>query len=206
MSERRDGFDTPGDPSPLDDGMPPDEGLTPEEKAAFAGLPRERPPSEVLRGRVVQELRGRGLLGEDRTWARPRTPVRESSLRLPPWAAAAAAIALVVGGAAFGHRMGARAATDALLAAREQDVALRVQEVGSAYVRSLLALEQHLTDGADTDEGHGREVAAWTLYAAASVLARLEPADPALPGLVELLEERLAAPPGAGAAVRTFSF
>jgi hypothetical protein len=36
--------------------------LTDAERAALAALPRERPPSDLLEGRVMNELRSRGFL------------------------------------------------------------------------------------------------------------------------------------------------
>ncbi len=68
--------------------------LTEAERAAFAALPRERAPGELLEQRVVRALRAEGYLGAppaaNRAW-------RRTTLR------AAAAIALFAGGVATGR-------------------------------------------------------------------------------------------------------
>ncbi len=68
--------------------------LTEAERAAFAALPRERAPGEVLEQRVVRALRAEGYLGappiSSRGW-------RRTTLR------AAAAIGLFAGGVATGR-------------------------------------------------------------------------------------------------------
>ena len=58
--------------------------LTPSEREAFAALPREAEPSDLLEERTVRALRAAGLLGQRRPWRRP----------VFTWAAAAAACLL----------------------------------------------------------------------------------------------------------------
>lgn len=180
--------------------------LTDIEREALASLPREKAPSDTLEARVVRELEGRGVLGRHgaaRAGARRRRMPRSG---VPVWAAVAAGFALFLFGGLAGHRLGAQGATQALLAVREQDAALRVQEVGSAYVRALAALETVPGD-AGPAAGHGQEVAGATLRAAARIIARLDPEDPLAPVIVELLDRRTLEGPRSGAVVhRTFSF
>lgn len=181
--------------------------LTSVEREALSRLPRKKPPSELLEGRVVRALRERGVLRDDRTDGLPERSETGRG-RVPAWAAIAAGLVLFVVGAVGGHRLGTRGATDAFLAVREQDAALRVQEVGSAYVRSLMALEAlRAQAGTDPSLSRGREVATTTLHAAARVMARLDPSDPLPPALVELLEERLFGPePDPGSVRHTYAF
>lgn len=164
--------------------------LTPEEREGYERLPRERAPGDVLEERVVRALRERGFLSGG---SRPEETGRFRGL--PTWMAVAAGfLVFLVGGVAgglAGHRIGASTATEALLAGRGQDAALRVQEAGTAYVRALVALEAMREAGREEMVGQGREAASVTLHAAAQVLERLDPSDPLLPVLTELLEERL---------------
>ncbi len=184
-----------------------DDELTAVELEALARLPREKEPSDLLEGRIVQLLRERGTLVDRGSPARS-SGVGFTSRGVPVWAAVAAGFALFLCGGLAGHRLGARSATDAFLAVREQDAALRVQEVGSAYVRSLMALETlRAESGADSTVGRGREVATTTLHAAARIMARLDPEDPLPPVLIELLEDRMRGETRDQAAIRrTFSF
>lgn len=79
-----------------------DEDLTPDERSAFASLPRERRPSDLLEERTVGALRAAGLLG-----ARRRRDPRRA---WPRAAAAAAVLALMAGSFALGQRVGTRGA------------------------------------------------------------------------------------------------
>lgn len=181
--------------------------LTSAERAAFRRLAREKEPSESMEAGVVHALRERGVLAG--AGKRGRRPLARSwGGAVSAWAVAAAGFLLFLVGGLAGHRLGARAATDALLEVREQDLALRIQEEGSAYVRSLVALESLLqANGSEVAGEYGREVATTTLYAAARVLARLDPADPVSPALVDALGQRLFGDMSDGVAVvRTFSF
>jgi hypothetical protein len=64
--------------------------LTDAERAALAALPRERPPSDLLEGRVMNELRSRGFL----------SPASRQRNRFAPIALrSAAAILIFVAGA-----------------------------------------------------------------------------------------------------------
>lgn len=143
--------------------------LTPQERADFAALPRERQPRRLLEEHTVKALRARGWLQRHR--------MRDGWLA----AAAAAALALFAGGLAVGQRMATRDVASSLLAAQEQtamQAAQMVQRTGTAYVTALAALAQ-LADTAD--EGavrQGREAAQAALYAAAAELVALAPDDP----------------------------
>jgi hypothetical protein len=154
--------------------------LTDEERSALAALPRERDPGPLLEARTVAALRARGVLRPSRSrW-------RVAAL---PWIAAAAACAAAVflGGIAVGQQMGSRAAVDAFAAsgARNADeVAMLVQQTGSAYVAALARLAE-LSDGAAEAEGAaGREVAARLFHAAADELVRIAPDDPLASGIL----------------------
>ena len=68
--------------------------LTPEERAAFEALPREREPSRLVEERTVAKLRERGLL---------RRASGSGASRILRVAAAAAAIAVFAGGFAAGR-------------------------------------------------------------------------------------------------------
>jgi hypothetical protein len=154
--------------------------LTDEERRALAALPRERNPGPLLEARTVAALRARGVLRP------PRSRWRVAAL---PWiaAAAAAAAAVFLGGIAVGQQMGSRAAADVFAAssARSADeVAMLVQQTGSAYVAALARLAE-LSDGAAEAEGAaGREVAARLFHAAADELVRIAPDDPVASGIL----------------------
>lgn len=68
--------------------------LTPEERAAFGALPREREPSRLLEERTVAELRERSLL---------RRAGASRTSRILRAGAAAAAVAVFMGGFAAGR-------------------------------------------------------------------------------------------------------
>jgi hypothetical protein len=152
--------------------------LTDEERRALAALPRERNPGPLLEARTVAALRARGVLRP------PRSRWRVAAL---PWiaAAAAAAAAVFLGGIAVGQQMGSRAAADVFAAssARSADeVAMLVQQTGSAYVAALARLAE-LSDGA-AEGAAGREVAARLFHAAADELVRIAPDDPLASGIL----------------------
>jgi hypothetical protein len=162
-----------------------DHDLTPQEREAFAALPRERQASPALEERTVRALRAQGILqAEDRrTWR--VTPVR---LGL----AAALALACLTGAFALGQWAGARQTAGAMLALQEQNgsqVATAVQRTGSAYVTALAALV-HLAgtpNGTNTDQG--REVALSALHAAADQIIRLDPDDPLAARILQAFDE-----------------
>lgn len=155
--------------------------LTPDERAAFAALPRERVPPAHLEERVVQALRRRRLLGERRRIAgRPWA-----------WAAAAAGIALFSAGTATGQWLAARStvrAVSAVIEAGTGERAARVQEAGSAYVRAVADLAGMGAASGEADSGV--EAARVALHAAALELARVRPDDPTIRLVLAVLEER----------------
>lgn len=163
--------------------MNDDHDLTPEERAAFAHLPREQVPGRMLEERTVHALRERGLLG-GRHHARP-----------PVWrtwpTAAAAAVALFVSGIAVGQWIGSRAVADSMAVASHQsalEAAAAVQQAGSAYVTALAALAEFADSTTTPGYVQGREVALTALYAAARELAQLTPDDPLAVAIRQRLE------------------
>jgi len=181
--------------------------LTPEEKMAFERLPREAEPSRILEERVVRSLREEGVLKPGKGAEHGSKPAGHSGGR-GLWRGVAAAAAVVVlfgSGVAFGERMGSRSTAHVLLEVREQDaaqLALRIQEAGSAYVAALAALgeldaQDHggdplLSSAAGLDRQQGREVALGALYAAANELARMNPGDEDVLRVLQILEQRRA--------------
>jgi hypothetical protein len=114
-----------------------------DERAALRALPRGEPVTRTLADSTVAALHARGLL-------RRRTPSRA----LWPLAAAAA-LALFLGGYAFGQMRGIRAghelAIDAMTAVPGADaarLAVVVQRTGTAYLRALDVLARNGSDGA----------------------------------------------------------
>jgi hypothetical protein len=120
-------------------------------------------------------------------------------------AAAAASLALFGGGVWMGQWMGTHSTTEAFLAVREQDaaqLALRIQEAGSAYVSALAALGElrgaedpgAAGDPVATDAAReiqqGRAAALGALYGAAFELARMAPGDADVFRILQILEER----------------
>jgi hypothetical protein len=180
--------------------MANDHELTPEERMAFRSLPREADASELLEERVVHALRAEGIL-------RPRGSAYPPPRWLRPWVIAgsmAASLALFAGGMALGQWLGTRSTSEVFLAVREQDasqLALQIQEAGSAYVAALAALgelrgpgvgqsgERPLTPQA-SDFEQGQEVALRALYGAAYELARLTPEDADVLRVLQILEAR----------------
>jgi hypothetical protein len=155
--------------------------LTPAERDALKGLPRERDPGELLEERTVRALREEGLLAP-----RPAPgAVADGAHRTGrghPWrrsaAAIAAGIALFAGGLSVGQVLGARQTADALQTAFEETDALlaaQVQRTGSDYVAALAALSE--ANGAAADSGQALEVALTALWAAANQIVRLAPDD-----------------------------
>jgi len=148
--------------------------LTPEERAAFAALPRERDPGEMLEERTFRALRARGLIGR---------PERHGIVMSPAWltAAAAALVAVFTFGFALGQWLESRENSKTLVELRRQDAAQAaavVQQTGSAYVAALSALTRASRSSNAQDVAQGREVAATILHAAANEMTRLSPNDP----------------------------
>ena len=164
-----------------------DDEATPEERAAFAALPREREPSRLLEERTVRALRERGLV---HAAAHPRR------LRFPAsWlvGAAAAAVALFMVGLESGRALQRRetAATvgEVVRSQTTQQAALAVQQTGSAYVNALsqfASLADSSQNQAQTRQG--REVAVQMLRAAANELVRISPDDPLAAAILASLD------------------
>jgi hypothetical protein len=122
-------------------------------------------------------------------------------------ASIAASLVLFASGVVLGQWMGSESTTQAFIQVREQDaaqLALSIQEAGSAYVSALAALGE--LRGADSGGGgageeatqagigfrQGREVALGALYGAVYELARLNPDDADVLRILQILEERRA--------------
>jgi hypothetical protein len=186
--------------------------LTPEEKMAFQRLPKEAEPSRILEERVVKSLREEGILGQS---AAPESTIRPGVQRATqratwyrPWMAAAsvaASVVLFASGVVLGQWMGSQSTTQAFIQVREQDatqLALSIQEAGSAYVSALAALGALRTESREGERGgvegslvgvelqQGREVALGALYGAANELARMSPDDADVLRVLQILEER----------------
>ena len=165
--------------------------LTPDEKAAFRALPRERIPPAVLEERVVARLRHEGLLAG----AAPHT-ARVRSMRRPWLAAAAAAgVALFASGVAVGEWSAGHGVVGAVSAALDRvgdptEAATEVQEAGSEYVRAVARLSDLTGPGTDGEVVSGAEAARVALHAAALELARVSSDDPTLKLVLAVLEER----------------
>ena len=107
-----------------------DENLTPNERRAFADLPREQQPSDLMEERTVQALRTRGLLRS----------ARSAGLVLTTgWIAAAAAVvcAMLLGAFALGQSLGSQQTAEAMLAMHHQDgeqAVAAVQQAGAVYL------------------------------------------------------------------------
>jgi hypothetical protein len=174
--------------------------LTPEEKMAFQRLPREAGPSEVLEERIVHSLREEGLLRRPGVAPAPQRWLR-------PWIIAgsmAASLALFASGLVLGQWLGTRSTSEVFLAVRAQDaaqVALQIQEAGSAYVTALAALSELRGGGLPAPVGEdlvkqasdfrqGQEVALGALYGAVYELARLSPEDVDVLRVLQILEAR----------------
>jgi hypothetical protein len=162
--------------------------LTPEEREAFAALPRERVPPGGLEDRVVDALRDEGLLAS----SFPRAGAVRSTRG---WlvAAAAAGLALFASGVATGQWMGTRSTADLVSAVMDGDAlsrALQVQEAGSEYVRAMARLSDLADELEAEDLRPGREAARAALHAAALELGRLAPEDATIQLVLAVLEER----------------
>jgi hypothetical protein len=158
-----------------------DDELTPEERAMFAALPREREPGRLLEERTVRALRERGLLHAP---AAARRTVRFSAAWMS--GAIAAGIALFLGGLATGQYVAGRNATALVTEMRQRDAqqaALMVQQTGSAYVQALTRLSQ-VSDTSHAARQQGREVASSMLRAAADEVVRMNPNDPVASGIL----------------------
>ena len=117
----------------------------------------------------------------------------------------AASVVLFASGVILGQRMTAETTAQAFLAVREQDagqLALTIQEAGSAYVSALVALGELGREEPGEEGGgpgaaqvsaallQGSEVALGSMFAAAYELARLNPGDADVQRVLQILEER----------------
>jgi hypothetical protein len=190
--------------------------LTPEEKMAFQRLPTEAEPSRILEERVVKGLREEGILATGEMERSGQGQMAEGGGWYRPWmavASIAASLVLFASGVVMGQWMGSQSTTQAFIQVREQDaaqLALRIQEAGTAYVSALAALSElrNPVEGEGGVEGgasmarvdlqQGREVALGALYGAANELARLSPDDADVLRVLQILEERQAREEGRG--------
>jgi hypothetical protein len=157
-----------------DDDLTPDDELTPRERAAFDALPRERDTGRLLEERTVRALRSQGLLRPEA--ARP-------AFFTTPWlsAAAAAFVAVFLGGFAAGQWLESRSTKEMLVEMHARDgaaAAAQVQRAGSAYLAALAAFANLADSSSTRDLRQGREVAVNTLHEAANQLVRIAPEDP----------------------------
>lgn len=200
--------------------------LTPEETMAFQRLPREAEPSRILEERVVRSLKEEGILGTREEVAGVGAGAilagegrgegtRPRGQWLRPWMAAAAiaaSLVLFASGVFLGQWLGSQSTTQAFLAVREQDaaqLAMTIQQAGSAYVSALAALgelrveelggEEVQEPGGEggplfsaSDMEQGKEVALGALYGAAFELARMSPDDADVLRILQILEDRKA--------------
>ncbi len=163
---------------------------TDDEQRALDELPRESAPSELLEHRIVGALRTRELLGP-----KTKSVHRSKSTRWLPQVAAA--LVLFLTGLAAGQWLGARSTATAFVAAHHDDAelaAMRVQEAGSAYVASLVALTALEDDGSQEARQRvvqGQQVALATLEAASAELLRLDPDNATLDRMARQLGRQL---------------
>jgi hypothetical protein len=157
--------------------------LTPAEREAFAALPRERSPGDLLEQWIVRRLRQRGTLG----------PARVPGIWLRPcWltGAAAAAVLLIGGSFVLGQWMGSRQGTQVAIALRQEDgrrISAMVQATGSAYVGALEALADAVAREPESAQ-QGREAALAILRAASRRIASLAPDEPMARRILVALE------------------
>lgn len=171
--------------SPLDE---MDDELTPEERAAFAALPREREPSRLLEERTVRALRERGVI-------RAKAKDAPRRIRFPvSWlvGAAAAAVALFFMGIETGRmlteRQTGRIVGEVVQAKSPQQAAVAVQQTGSAYVTALSRFTSLADSASPAQTRQGREVAVQMLRAAAGELVRMAPDDPLAADILAALD------------------
>jgi len=159
-----------------------DDELTPDERAMFAALPRERDPGRLLEERTVRALRERGVV---RAPEKPRRVIRFH----PGWmtGAVAAGLALFLGGLATGQYLATRNVGEVVAAVQAHDqrqAAQLVQQTGSAYIQALATLSQVSNTSAGAQGQQGREVASSMLRAAANEVVRMNPNDPVATGIL----------------------
>ena len=175
--------------------------LTPEERAMFDALPREREPGRLLEERTVRALREQGLIRAGIAAPAAVEAPQRRAIRFPAaWisGAMAAGIALFLGGLATGQYVAQRNATDIVAQVQKHDAqqaALMVQQTGSAYVQALTRLQQ-VSDTSTAGRQQAREVASSMLRAAADEVVRLNPNDPVASGILAAFDRARVQPPG----------
>ena len=161
--------------------------LSPEEREALDGLPREREPSLMLEERTVRALRNEGLF----------QPVRSRGINPHGpfgWLAAgiAAALVLFTSGVVVGQWMGTRSTVQAIVAVEEanaREIAALVQQTGSQYAAALAALTQVPSSASDSNwVAQGREVALTALYTVADQMVQVAPDDPLVARILQAME------------------
>jgi len=162
-----------------------DENLTPDERRAYANLPRESQPSDLLEERTVQSLRARGLLG---------SPRPAGLILTTGWMATAAAVvcALLLGAFALGQSLGSRQTAEAMLAMHQQDgeqAVNAVQQAGAVYLTALSDLVQRAASEPAEQRDQGREAALHSLYQVADQMVRLAPDDPVATRILQAFEQ-----------------
>lgn len=162
---------------------------SPAERQALDALPRDRVPPPTLEERTVRALEARGLIRARRTaWSSRR-----------PWmivSAAAAGLALFMGGYAVGQSQGARQTAEALAGLypdRADRAAARVQSTGTAHAQALDALVQAMVTANAQEREQAGEVAKATLWAAAAEVVRLAPDDQLAVRILQEFERERAA-------------
>jgi hypothetical protein len=176
--------------------------LTPEERAMFDALPREREPGRLLEERTVRALREHGLIRTGTAAPAVAEAPSRRAIRFPAaWisGAMAAGIALFLGGLATGQYVAQRNASDIVAQVQKHDAqqaALMVQQTGSAYVQALSRLQQ-VSDTSRAGRQQGREVASSMLRAAADEVVRLNPNDPVASGILAAFDRARVQPSGA---------
>jgi hypothetical protein len=132
--------------------------LDADERRLFAALPREMSSTADQTEHMVQVLRAEGFF-------------ERKSVAVRALVAAAALIAIGLGGGVVGHRLAERASLEAMIARPNLPVADRVlllQRAGSAYVRAAHAY----ADATATTDSTAVEVAQQVLRGAAHAVVR----------------------------------
>ena len=173
--------------------------LTPEERAMFAALPRERDPGRLLEERTVRALRERGLV---HAAAKPRRAIRFHAGWMS--GAIAAGIALFLGGMSMGQHLATKSIATTIEQHDQRQAAQLVQQTGSAYVQALARLSQASNTTTGVQGQEGREVAQAMLRAAADEVVRMSPNDPVATGILAAFD-RAGAQKAAAAAPDTAS-
>ena len=162
-----------------------DDKLTPREERAFAELPREETPSDLLEERTVRALRSRGLLRGRRTHGLVLSPSR---LAL----AASVVCALLLGAFTLGQSLGSRQTADALIAMHRQDsqqAAAAVQQAGAAYLTAVSNLISETGRQSPGQQAAGREAALRALYQVADRMVVLAPDDPVASRILQAFQQ-----------------